>query len=63
MLNPYKTNQGNTYEKYAIKKWLLLHRTDPLTNIVMTSTAIIPNIILSNIIKEWREKLCVPANS
>ena len=36
------------------RRWLRVHNTDPLTNVVMSSTQTTQNIALRNLIEAWR---------
>tara|TARA_Y100000994_G_scaffold241236_1_gene236841 strand:+ start:14150 stop:15349 length:1200 start_codon:yes stop_codon:yes gene_type:complete len=55
MINPVYTEDGKTYEKYAIEKWL--NNTDspksPLTNVPLKSVELKPNTKLKEQIKEY----------
>lgn len=53
MRDPHMTEVGNTYERESIQRWLRVHNTDPLTNVVMSSTQTTPNIALRSLIERW----------
>ena len=48
---------GHTYEKFAIKKWLENHNTSPLTNKKLYSKRLIPNHNLNTQMLDFIEKL------
>lgn len=49
------TADGHTYERYAIEEWFRRgHRTSPLTGLGLSSTTLVSNITLRNVIEEWR---------
>jgi ankyrin repeat protein len=52
MKDPVILSDGHTYEKEAILKWLEGHDTSPLTNEILPSLEIIPNIVLKNVIEK-----------
>ncbi|CAF1607584.1 unnamed protein product, partial [Didymodactylos carnosus] len=47
---------GRSYEKRELQRWLANHNTSPTTNKVLTSKQFIVNINLKNAIEEFREK-------
>ncbi|XP_078153226.1 heat shock 70 kDa protein 14-like [Carex rostrata] len=53
MKNPCITADGFTYEAEAIKKWLRVHNTSPMTNLVLPHRHLIPNHVLRSAIQEW----------
>ena len=57
-VNPVVTRDGHTYERDAIQGWFHLgHRTSPLTNLELTSRALIPNhTLLKAIVEEASRK-------
>ena len=50
MEDPVVAADGRTYERIAITKWLETHGTSPATNLPLSSTTLIPNIQLRNLI-------------
>ncbi len=46
MRNPVVTVDGHRFEESAISLWLQDHDTSPMTNQVLTSKVLIPNITL-----------------
>jgi CBS domain-containing protein len=46
MRNPVVTVDGHSFEESAIKLWLQKHDTSPMTNKVLESKILIPNISL-----------------
>ncbi len=57
MTDPYSTSNGNTYEYEAIKLWLSMHDSDPLTHEKLASKKLTPNHVLKNVIHEHIEEL------
>ncbi|MCO5562165.1 hypothetical protein L7F22_015791 [Adiantum nelumboides] len=55
MQNPCIAADGFTYERDAIKIWLEEHDTSPMTNLVLSHKALIPNFSLVSDIQEWNE--------
>jgi hypothetical protein len=47
---------ATTYDRAAIQEWFQRNSTDPMSNLVLTSTRTIPNIALRNSIEEWRAR-------
>ncbi|CAF1205295.1 unnamed protein product [Rotaria magnacalcarata] len=47
---------GRSYEKTALERWLINNNTSPMTNKVLKSKEFIINISLKNAIEEFREK-------
>ncbi|MEW5316882.1 MAG: hypothetical protein WDW38_008224 [Sanguina aurantia] len=56
MRQPAVTGTGASYEQEAIEKWLVQSRTDPLTQIKLTSTMLFPNLGLRSAIEGWLTK-------
>jgi hypothetical protein len=55
--NPVTTIDGQTYEKMEILRWFLDgNETSPLTGKKLKSLEIVPNIILKNIISDWKKQ-------
>lgn len=55
--NPVITCDGQTYEKMDILRWFMEgNETSPLTGKKLKSLEIIPNIILKNVIDEWKKQ-------
>ena len=52
MINPVIDNDGNTYERSAIEVWIKRNGTSPTTRNPLNINNLIPNIALSNTIKE-----------
>lgn len=53
MSYPVSTENGSTYEYYAIQEWFVKHSTDPLTNVVVSKTILVPHQNLLNSIEDW----------
>lgn len=47
---------GRSYEKHALERWLENHNTSPITNNILKSKAFIVNISLKSVIEEFRDK-------
>ena len=56
MKDPVSTEDGQTYERTAIEAWLERNDTSPLTNAMLRSKALIPNVVLRQTIHQWEEK-------
>ena len=55
--NPVTTSDGQTYEKMEILRWFLEgNETSPLTGKKLENLEIVPNIILKNIISDWKKQ-------
>lgn len=50
--DPVICDDGHTYERTAIEMWLQTHNTSPLTNSVLQSKRLIPNIVMRLTIME-----------
>ena len=55
MDDPVSTVAGHVYERAAIANWLRAHNTDPVTNTVLASKELVPNIALRQLIQEYVE--------
>ena len=55
MREPVVAADGRTYERVAITNWLLTHDVSPVTNLPMSSSNLIPNIQLKNLISKLSE--------
>jgi len=59
MQDPVSTVDGHTYERSAVEQWFAQGKdTSPLTNAVLGSTALTPNITLRNAIEQWQTTYC-----
>lgn len=55
--DPVITADGHTYEKIEILKWFINdNKTSPLTNKKLENFEIIPNIVLKNVISDWKKQ-------
>jgi len=60
MRDPVSLASGQTYERVEVTRWLTEARRkgqkprDPLTNSVLESKAIVPNIALRQLIEMWQ---------
>jgi len=52
--DPWTTEDGFTFERFAIKKWLKSHSTSPITNNVVTRT-LVPNMLVRSMCNRWKE--------
>ena len=55
MRDPVVAIDGRTYERVAITNWLLTHDVSPVTNLPMSSSNLVPNIQLKNLISNLRK--------
>ena len=53
MRDPATTTDGHAFERSAIEEWLAGHRTSPITNEVLISTAVYPNLPLRTLIDDF----------
>ena len=53
--HPCFTQDGHTYERDAIEKWLAIHSTSPLTGEPIGST-LVTNFIAQRMCASWKEK-------
>jgi len=60
MKDPVICSDGHSYERNAIEKWLSTKNHSPMTRQIITNNSLIPNIVLRNIIQEYKKdhKLC-----
>jgi hypothetical protein len=42
---------GQTYERVAIEQWFMTHNTDPVTNVTLKSTKVVPNHAVRSVIE------------
>ena len=57
LYDPVITADGHTYEKIEILKWFINdNKTSPLTNKKLESLDVIPNIVLKNVINDWKKQ-------
>jgi hypothetical protein len=56
MTEPVCDNEGNTYEKQAIMRWLARNRTSPISRLPLRTADLRPNIALKNLISSFNEK-------
>lgn len=56
MKDPVIGNDGHTYERDAIVKWLSVHNKSPMTKQTMTIDNLVPNIALRNTIEDMIDK-------
>jgi len=56
MKDPVCDNEGNTYEKQEIMKWLARNRTSPISRLPLRTADLRPNIALKNLICSFNEK-------
>ena len=54
MRDPVSTINGFTYERTAIKEWILIKEIEPLTNLPLSSTILLPNTRLKEEIDNFR---------
>lgn len=56
MRDPYIDQDGNSYEKEAIEKWLSQNSTSPITRNPMTEDDLVPNRVLRDVISDFIKK-------
>ena len=55
MRDPVLSADGHTYEKHAMEDWLRTHDTSPMTNEVLSTKELRPNLILKQMIQSLNE--------
>lgn len=55
LIDPVMVQDGNTYERKAIELWFQKHSTSPLTNEVLISKNLLPNLALKKLIHDYVE--------
>ena len=63
MADPVMDADGNTYERWAITRWLEKSQQSPITRMPIGSRMLVPNRALKAIIDDWRQKNNVPLPS
>lgn len=63
MVDPVMDADGNTYERWAITRWLEKSQQSPITRMPIASRMLVPNRALKAIIDDWRKKNNVPVPS
>ena len=53
MMDPVVIADGRSYERSAIEHWFKHNATSPITNIILKSKQIFPNIQLKNVIRSF----------
>jgi len=56
MENPVITNEGHTYEKWAIEKWLNNQNTSPVTGLVLSDRTLLNNYTLKSSIDDFHKR-------
>jgi hypothetical protein len=54
--DPVITSDGQTYERFAIEKWLLTNNTSPLTNAPLDNKTLISNVLLRKVVSDFKQK-------
>lgn len=57
MSDPVICSDGFTYDRQSIELWLSTHDTSPMTNTVLNSKALVPNVLLKELIDEYKTNL------
>lgn len=57
MTDPVICEDGHTYEKFAIERWLESKKTSPKTNQQLFSSTLIPNHALRSAIESWNNSI------
>ena len=53
MIDPAIAQDGNSYERSAIEAWFVKHQTSPITNEVLVSKTLVPNVALRKLIRDY----------
>mmetsp|Transcript_65363 Transcript_65363/g.108594 ORF Transcript_65363/g.108594 Transcript_65363/m.108594 type:complete len:281 (+) Transcript_65363:59-901(+) len=56
MRSPVILESGHTFERRTIERWLVGNRTNPLTNQQLTSSRLVQNLALRDMIREFESK-------
>jgi hypothetical protein len=56
MIDPVFTEDGQTYERAAIERWLSTHSTSPLTGKQLAHRNLTPNVMARGLCRRWREE-------
>jgi len=56
MDDPVVACDGYTYEREAMKKWIGLQKTSPMTGAPLINDSLTPNFVLKSMWKDWAEK-------
>jgi hypothetical protein len=56
MRDPVIAEDGHTYEKAVIEKWLEKSPTSPMTRQQLSSAMLIPNFALKQLIDQWKDE-------
>lgn len=57
MVEPMSAEDGHSYERAAIERWLEKNVTSPVTNLPLPTKRLTPNITLKKSIEEWKDLL------
>lgn len=58
MTDPVIAEDGVTYQRFAIEKWLSSNSTSPCHGSVLKRKAVIPNLTLKHLIADWNDDDC-----
>ncbi len=54
--DPVITNEGHSYERWAIEKWLVRQDTSPITGLKLTDYSVLPNYALKSAVDDYVKK-------
>lgn len=54
--NPVISNEGHSYEKWAIEKWLSREDISPITGLPLSDFTLLPNYCLKNALDDFNNK-------
>jgi hypothetical protein len=57
LIDPVSTENGDTFERRPIQKWLRTSTKSPLTGVYFNSTAITKNLLISKTLRSYLEIL------
>ena len=57
MNDPVICADGFTYDRQSIELWLSTHDTSPMSNAVLSSKTLLPNMLLKELIDEYKANL------
>ena len=56
LIDPVMTEDGHTYERAVLERWLSSHDTDPLTGVVMRDRTLRPNVLVRGMCRKWNDR-------
>lgn len=57
MVDPVMTDDGQTYERAPLERWLASHDTDPLTGMHLKDKTLRPNVLVRGLCRKYAERV------